>query len=85
MGITEQGVMYNGDLCSSCSKWIHKALMPIHDYYCVSDWVCIRCSPMTLDEYDRLMSKIPKNFREEATPKQISDFRKLLKKLEKKN
>jgi len=82
VGITRQGVIYNGEKCDSCGDFMHKALLPIHDYYGVSDWFCQRCSPLTLEDFDRLMSKVPKRYREQATEKQIKDFRKLIRKME---
>lgn len=81
MGITRDGVIYEGEKCAVCSKFMHKALFPIWDFYGATDWVCLHHCGLTVEKYDELMKDVPKNFREQATEKQIADFRQLLKEM----
>ncbi len=47
------------------------------------DWVCIRCSPIKLSDFDRMWNEMTKPYKEETTKKQLKDFRSLFRKMEK--
>ena len=82
MGLTREGIFYNGELCDICKKFMHKALIPIQDFYGTDEFHCLNCWNIKLSDYDRLMKDVPKNFKDQASEKQIKQIRILLKKRE---
>ena len=85
MGLTREGIFYNGELCDICKKFMHKALIPIQDFYGTDEFHCLNCWNIKLSDYDRLMKDVPKNFKDQASEKQIKQIRILLKKERSKN
>lgn len=64
--------------CDKCGQFIHDGLLPIHDYFGVTSWFCVNCSPIGIEEYDKLMERIPNYFKEQVSKESIQEFRKII-------
>ena len=69
--------------CDHCHKFMHKILAWVSDYYGTMDWVCIKCCPIKLSDFDRMWNEMTNPYKEETTKKHLKDFRSLLRKMEK--